>query len=61
MRTKENGDLITLEQDLIDTFKLHGLRIVGEEVRGDTWKIHAVRMTKKEKENETKRDNKSKG
>ncbi len=45
MRTNEYGNFRTLEEDIVWIWKLHGLNVIEEEVRGYTWKITAKRDT----------------
>jgi len=48
MRIDKKGKMHTLEEDIVETWKGHGLKVVEERVSGDTWEIKAIRIKSKE-------------
>lgn len=48
MRFDKSGRPHTLDEDIIETFKNHGLEVVEEKFQKDTWIIKARRKAKVE-------------
>ena len=42
-RMTRSGHIVTLEMDIFDAFRKHGLTVVKEEVKKDKWIITAIR------------------
>lgn len=41
MRYDKKKGIVTLEEDIVDIWKQHGLEVTNEEVKKDTWIITA--------------------
>ena len=48
MRIDENGESHTLEQDIVETWQKHGLKVTEERFINNTWEIKAKPITNKE-------------
>lgn len=56
MRKDKKGKFHTLEEDILETWKKHGLIVTKETVKGNVWTITAKRKRKKRKPIEEEED-----
>lgn len=49
MRLDKKGKLHTLDEDIIEAFQGHGLKVIEEKFQKDTWIIKAVRVSEGKK------------